>query len=222
MITNEEIDRISNILSAPRFATYLRACDGHRQQAMALYQWNLEISAAFIVPLHVFEISARNGVVEALENVHGENWPWSIGFRRSLPRPAKAWQYNPETDLHTLARRLPTAGKIVAELKFAFWEKLFTSGQDRRLWEPHFRTSFPRAPTDATIPELRAITFQTLRDIRFFRNRIAHHEPIFPRDLRADLQRLELLIRWRDPTTADWVERIQTVTRLLEARPRPN
>lgn len=128
-----ELNDLPTVISAPRFATYLQAAGNDTSQALALYEWNLELSAAFIVPLQVCEVAARNGVVAVLEMVHGAGWPWSSGFIRSLPVPKKQWHYNPQDDLRSLARRLPTSGKIVAELKFAFWEKTFTKGQDARL-----------------------------------------------------------------------------------------
>lgn len=141
--SNEELHVLPDIISPPRFATYLQAMNNNKEAALLLYQWNLQISAALIVPLQVCEVAVRNGVVEVLEKVHGPNWPWSNGFIRSLPVPKKIWHYNPQNDLQKVAGRMPTAGKVVAELKFAFWEKVFTAGQDTRLWFPHLRSAFP-------------------------------------------------------------------------------
>jgi len=128
--TNDEIRELPVVSSAPRFATYLRATGSDPEAALRLYQWNLMVSAAFIVPLQVCEVAVRNGVVEILEKVHGPNWPWSNGFIRSLSSPKRG--YDPKQDLREVASRMPTAGKVVAELKLAFWEKLFTVGQDGR------------------------------------------------------------------------------------------
>lgn len=144
--TPDELRDLPHVISAPRFATYLQATGNDRKRALALYEWNLTLSAAFIVPLQIYEVAVRNGVVEALEKVHGANWPWSDGFLRSLPRPKGSTHYNPEVDLRGIAARQPTTGKVVAELSFAFWETIFTAGQDGRIWVPHFRASFPGAP----------------------------------------------------------------------------
>ncbi|OLP44427.1 hypothetical protein [Rhizobium oryziradicis] len=214
-----ELSDLPDVISAPRFATYLRAAGNNRSDALALYQWNLEVSAAFIVPLQVCEVAVRNGVVEALEKVHGANWPWSNGFIRSLPIPKKTWHYNPQTDLQTVASRMPTAGKVVAELKFAFWEKTFTAGQDLRLWVPHMQSAFPGVPAGTPIPMARANAFAALQAVRALRNRIAHHEPIFTRDIQAEYQRLHDMIHWRNPTAASWMDRIQKVTTLIPLRP---
>lgn len=215
----DELTDLPHVISAPRFATYLQAKGNHKEDALTLYQWNLELSAAFIVPLQVCEVAARNGVVEVLEKVHGANWPWSNGFTRSLPVPKKHWHYSPQADLRNTAARMPTAGKVVAELKFAFWEKTFTAGQDARLWIPHMRDAFPGIPAGTAIPDARANAFSALQAIRELRNRIAHHEPIFRRDIAVEYQRLHDVIGWRNPTAAAWMDRLQKVTGLMQLRP---
>ena len=214
-----ELNDLPAVISAPRFATYLQARGNHKTDALALYEWNLELSAAFIVPLQICEVAVRNGVVEVLEKVHGANWPWTNGFIRSLPRPKMHWHYNPQTDLRNVAGRMPTAGKVVAELKFAFWEKTFTVGQDARLWVPHMNDAFPGIPTGMPIPTARANIFAALQAVRELRNRIAHHEPIFTRNISDEYQRLHHLISWRNPTAAGWMDRVQKVTGLIPLCP---
>lgn len=219
IFTEEQLRVLPEIISAPRFATYLRATKNVRSDALILYQWNLEISSAFIVPLQICEVSMRNGAVHAIEKVHGANWPRAIGFQRSLPEPRISWHYNAKKDLRNTADRHPTTGKIVADLKFAFWEKVFTRGQDERLWKDHFFESFPNADRNISIPQLRAQAFDDLELIREFRNRIAHHEPIFSRNLIADYERLRRLIGWRSPCAVEWLDGIQRISALLSERP---
>lgn len=215
----DELDDLPHVISAPRFATYLQAKGNHKADALALYQWNLELSAAFMVPLQLCEVGVRNGVVEAVEKVHGATWPWSNGFIRSLPVPKKNWHYNPQRDLQSVASRMPTAGKVVAELKFAFWEKTFTVGQDARLWVPHMNAAFPGIPAGTPVPVARANAYAALIAVRELRNRIAHHEPIFTRNIADEYQRLHDVVRWRNPTAAAWMDGIQKVTALIPLRP---
>lgn len=219
MFTPDELRELPEAISGPRFATYLRACANDHEAALELYHWNLEISSGLLVPLQVCEVAVRNGVVDAIELVHGPNWPWSNGFLRSLPIPRNPRHYNPETNLRAVAANLPTVGKVVAELNFAFWEKIFTRGQDARLWIPYFHQVFPGAPAALAPAVARAHAFQALYDIRQLRNRIAHHEPIFARNLAADYARLRELIEWRRPAVATWVDKIERVTGLLAAKP---
>jgi hypothetical protein len=216
---HDEINQLIFVISNPRFGTYLNYTGGNVERALQLYEWNIMVSSAFIMPLHMCEIAVRNGVVEAVGKVHGQRWPWSSGFRRSLPRPSHPRKYNPEQDLISVSSRLQTAGKIIAELKFAFWEKLFTAGQDLRLWTPYLSTAFPGAPAGLPISVVRQKAFDNLRGIRAIRNRIAHHEPIFTRNILNEYQIMHEMIKWRSPVAAEWVDRKQTVTSLISLKP---
>ncbi len=215
--SHDQLAEIPQILSAPRFATYLQHCNNDRDYALRLYQWNLEISSAFIVPLHVVEVSIRNAVVERLGEVHTPNWPWTHGFIRSLPSPS-APVYNPQKNLTHVAMREPTMGKVVAELKFVFWEKMFTQRHDARIWDGHINRFFPNAPL---APErvLRKQIHDYIFIVRELRNRIAHHEPIFSRNLQDDYNKMLELTLWRNAITADWMNNLQSVTNLLMTRP---
>lgn len=214
--SHDQLSNIPHVLSEPRFATYLRYCDNDRNRALQLYQWNLELSSAFIIPLHILEVSIRNAVVENLEAVHTQNWPWNNGFIRSLPNPRRG--YNSTSDLLNVAAREETVGKVVAELKFAFWEKMFTARHDERLWEKRILSSFPNASVMSTA-ELRKIIHDDIFSIRTLRNRIAHHEPIFSRDVMDDYHRIYKLIRWRDKVTSDWMNEFQSVESLIKEMP---
>ncbi|UUA75274.1 hypothetical protein [Cellvibrio sp. QJXJ] len=211
-----ELATIPNTLSQPRFATYLRSCANDPQKALALYQWNLQLSAALIIPLHVLEIGIRNAVVERLDTVYQSNWHLNQGFIRSLPDHGL---YKPRSDLLNVAKVQPTAGKVVAELKFIFWEKMFNKRHHGIFWKNHIHRVFPHAPNTLNEHQLRERIHDDIFEIRKLRNRIAHHEPIFPRQLGTDYTRIFELISWRDANAAQWVKRIQNVTLLLTQRP---
>ena len=217
--TPAELHDLPNVISAPRFATYLQATHNDRARALALYEWNLDPSAAFIVPLQICEVAVRNAVAEAIEQVHGATWPWSNGFLRSLPRSKRPFDYDPAADLRSVATRQPTTGKVIAELKFAFWEKIFTAGQDGRIWNANFASTFPGAPADLAVAVMRAKAYNDLRTIRTLRNRIAHHEPIFARNPAADYAMVRELIEWRSPIAAAWVDQKQAVLGLIPKKP---
>ena len=214
-----ELQQLPDIISAPRFATYLKATSNDKARALALYQWNFQISAAFFVPLQMCEIVIRNGVAEALERVHGGNWPWSKGFIQSLPVPKGPFQYRPHVDLTNVAKVQRTTGKVIAELKFAFWQQIFTSGQDQRLWVPHLNAVFPGIPQTTSIQAARSNAHQNLFIVRKLRNRIAHHEPIFSRNLQEEFSILRDMIGWRGAAGISWIDRVENVSALLQTKP---
>ena len=55
--------------------------------------------------------------------------------------------------------------------------------------------------------------------LRTVRNRIAHHEPIFGRNLMGDFQKIHELIAFRCPTRMAWMLSHQQAQALITARP---
>lgn len=157
-----------------------------------------------MAPLHICEVVIRNAVSDALTAVYGANWPWSSVFEASLPSPTGS--YNPRTDLRSNRVRHATPGKVIPELKFVFWQKMFTSRFDVRLWNPHLRNVLPNLDPTKTVAQLRQEIYTDLEHVRLLRNRIAHHEPIFRRNLRDDLDKVAALVRCRCKLTADWMQ----------------
>lgn len=138
--------------------------------------------------------------------------------RRSHERPSSGTFYNPRRDLQNTRPRNPTTGKVIAELKFVFWQKLFTGRNGVRLWEPHIASAFPYAPS-MTAASLRDRVYQDLDVLRRLRNRLAHHEPVFTRNLLDDLTRTLDLIELRNRSTSDWVRAMEDVTAIIAERP---
>lgn len=215
--TDDERNALPGVFSAPRFQTYLQAKAHDVDGALELYEWNLKVSSTLIIPLQVLEVSIRNGVADAIETVHGSNWGFSRGFLLSLPDPRRS--YSPRKELDQLRQRLPTTGKIIADMKLMFWQKMFTAGHDNAIWNSHFRTSFPGTDPHKTIQQLRVEAYAELDAIRKLRNRIAHHEPIFARNIADEYARILKVIAWRSQVAADWVDKTQTVTQLLPQKP---
>lgn len=203
-------------LSAPRMSTYLAEAQGDARRALALYGWNARISSALMLPTHFVEVATRNAVSDALTNVYGPGWPWNSAFRGSLPSPSRG--YNPRRNLEAECQRQPTEGKIIAELKFVFWQNMFTTRHDGRVWNNEVMVRFPNSnePTPAT---LRSRIYHDLEVIRRLRNRLAHHEPIFARNLTDDLCTLLDLVSLRSTETANWVKAMECVSTLIPQKP---
>lgn len=188
-------------------------------QAVALYAWNAQMSAAFMVPLHICEVTVRNAVSEALERVHGPRWPWQAGFQASLPSVPAHIGYSPRDDLQKVASEQPTTGKVIPELKFVFWEQMFTKRHDVRLWNAHLKSVFPEHAPSITVRELRKRIYSDLDAIRKLRNRIAHHEPIFKRNLAEEFNRIIDLVRLRSLLVESWLLANQQVLELIPLAP---
>ncbi|NOG32861.1 hypothetical protein HLB35_15810 [Halomonas sp. TBZ9] len=191
--------------------------EGDDLAALELYIWNAQISGVFLAPLHLCEVVMRNAVSEALEAKYGVHWPWSPGFEQSLPAPPVG--YSPRRDLFNARQGAQTVGKVIPELKFAFWQRMFTKRHDHRLWNTLLFRVFPGLPTMSPTSELRKEIFEELEKIRTLRNRIAHHEPIFTRNLQEDFERIVNLVAYRSQPTASWLKSHQQVEDFIGSRP---
>src|SRR5205807_3002955 len=93
-----------------------------------------------------------------------------------------------------------TSGRVVAELTLGFWVQLTAKKYEKALWVKCLYRAFP-------IKLNRKALFQRMDSIKRLRNRIAHHEPIFSRNLKQDYVEIIDAIKWICPTTSEWVER---------------
>lgn len=217
-------------LSIPRMDTYLSACAGRASplgSAIELYTWNSEVSAAFMHPLHFCEVVIRNAVSDALATTYGAQWPWEKGFLLSLPNPSSKNAFKPREALIKARNKAlasagggnPSTGKVIAEMNFAFWESMFTKRNDPSLWQNQLLGLFPNAPSSTPYYVLRGGIYTSLYNIRMLRNRIAHHEPIFSRNLEKDYMDVLSLIGYRCKHTAELVDQVQLVKALLARKP---
>lgn len=223
MSTPAVLSAVKNALSPARLGTYENAvavAGPDDQRALELYRWNAEISAAFLPVLHVCEVVIRNAVSEAVAAVYGPQWPWVQAFEISLPNPSTG--FSAMRDLTAArAKGQGSTGKVIPELNFVFWQYAFTKRHDGRLWEPHLGSILPNLDNTLAVNLRRARLFQELERVRKLRNRIAHHEPIFSRNLGADYALIRQIIGYRCTTTAAWIDGHQRVVATLAAKPLP-
>jgi len=219
MASNSPDQAIKEALSAARLGTYEAATTAVPMLpgALALYAWDAQISAAMLAPLHLCEVVMRNAVSDALVAIYGADWPWSITFLTSLPNPPMG--FNPTKDLTKARHNKTTTGSVIPELKFVFWQTMFTRRFDVRIWNPHLRVVLPHLNPHKTIQQLRGLIYSELEQLRKLRNRIAHHEPIFLRNLPDDFQKIHDLIAFRCPITSAWMTHNQQAQALIATRP---
>lgn len=214
------VTAIAGALSLPRFQTYLNEKGGDYCAAMDLYEWNAKTSNALFFAMHVCEVVIRNAVAEAIETVYGANWPYSAAFQQSLPNAKGGKVFNPRRELEKVARTHPNApGKVIADLKFIFWETMFTYRFDVQIWHKNLLKVLPNATSSLglqTPSEVRSHIHTSLNNIRAVRNRIAHHEPIFSRNLQAVLNASKELVLCRCASTHQWLVSSEQATTYIQ------
>lgn len=214
-LSQQQVTAITTTLSPARMGTYLSAQGfSPNTSALDIYVWNALVSGAFFSTLHICEVVVRNAIAHALELKYGSNWPWDAGFERSLPQWLKV-------ELQSARNRMAvgSTGKVIAELKFVFWCHMFKSNQDQHIWNAYLHTVFPQLPKPLTVATGRSMLYDDMEALRVFRNRIAHHEPIFTYPLTEHLARIQRLIRLRCGDTMEWLLQWETVNAALAAKP---
>lgn len=220
-LTAAQINTITTTLSPARIATF-QAASGFTPGADVAekYSWHALTSGAFFVSLHMCEVALRNAIDTALTLTYGPDWPWQAVFENGLPNPTGP-VFKPKNELRRArAKFAPGAtGKVVAELKFAFWCHLLTRRYQNRIWDTHIRTVFPHLPTPYTLSGGRNAIHSQLDALRHFRNRIAHHEPILTEPLPSRQQSIRTLVAWRCADLANWHAGWEPLSTILAAKP---
>ena len=218
--TEEILDQLELSLSPERLMTYRDAVGGDRKRAIQLYDWNTAVSAGFYGPLQGLEVALRNAMHSRLAELYGSAWydnPATGLDRGALERVASA-----KSGLAQDRRKNPS--QVVAALSFGFWISLLGPGgrieagrkanYQMKLWRPALRQAFPHREILN-----RRQAHHPLNSLRILRNRIAHHEPIFMRNLATDHHRILDVAGWISPTTRVWINHHSAVPSLLESTP---
>ena len=205
---NESQNRaVYQCLSEERFEPYLAASNDDASIALRLYAWNVAASAALYGPLQMLEVALRNAIHARLGERFGAEWhdrldgTLAVGCLKRISAARRSVQTQ---------RGTVTSGQIVSSLPFGFWVSLLGPGGRRTdgrkanyemaLWRPCLRLAFPYCESLA-----RKRAHAELDDLRKLRNRVAHHEPVFRRDLVADYDRILTVVGWISLDAADWV-----------------
>jgi len=218
-LVTEVLDALEASLSPERMTTYLAAAGGDREQALRLYTWNTAVSAAFYGPLQGLEVALRNAMNRELARIYGPDWYDNPGAGLDLGALERIGGAKKELAKGGYPIDPP---HLVAALSFGFWVTLLGSGgrsqtpgspkrnYEMTLWRPALHRAFPHAKLS------RRAAHQPLDFPRTFRNRIAHHEPIFNRHLEADYRQILAVTGWICPSTRNWIAHHSRVEQMLQ------
>lgn len=212
-----EPEQVQTWLGSPRFQRYMNASGGRHADAVALYEWNVKISAAFLEILCHLEVLLRNAI--------DRQFP-ATDSRAHLPDPDSGiWLCDPATLTSESRekvdeaitrlqreRKQPTRDRVIASLSFGFWQTLF-SGMYEDLWRTALFNAFPYGNGS------RREVANLVAPIGHFRNRIAHHEAIFFSDLERQHARILRLAGLIDPEAERYIARQSRAEGLLTAKP---
>lgn len=195
-------------LSRSRYNRYLRATAHNLTKAKRLYLANMRLAQAFHPLLSQFEVVLRNSLNEVLISNFSDA-EWIINQKSGFMSDSSLNQSHfflrncvSKTERQLTSKGIPvTSGKIISDQSMGFWVAFFL---------PHHYSlvsgspihSFPFKPAT----ENRASIHSKLEEIKNFRNRVNHCEPLCfsasTIDCSPALQirsHLYDLVRWIDP-----------------------
>lgn len=194
-------------LSQERLSAYQSRVDedGHLN-LFSHYAWNMALSESMYPILQTLEITLRNAIYEAAkEYFKRDDWFDDTAvihyqYNQMAIRKAKQALERQNKPLEP--------GRIIAELTFGFWTSLLDRRYEQILWHKIIKTTFPYMPrTNRTRQHLS----QRFNKIRFLRNRVFHHEPIwYWQDLAQQHQDMLEALGWISP---EMKELVMTVDR---------
>jgi hypothetical protein len=207
-------------LSTPRYGRYLQATNHDTERAKKLYHANIRLAQAFHPVLSQFEVVLRNSLHNIL-TAHFNDPDWIIhqktGFMQhhSLKNSHYYLRTCVQKTTANLARKaIPiTSGKIIADQTFGFWLAFFLSHHYALVGGQPIHI-FPYKPSTAN----RAIIYDKLNDIKNFRNRVNHCEPLcfvannidctYALNIRAKIYHL---MEWINPSLTPFFESIDNI-----------
>ncbi|RKR76583.1 Abi-like protein [Frondihabitans australicus] len=216
-------------VSGPRFARYLEAANGDRHRARRLYDWNTELSSAFLHDFAHLEVGLRNSFDRALTRgavADDDHWTRPSSLVRLFPSAVSSRSgRSPQRDPQAVTRRkveeaalragrgdrVALPGRVVAELSFGFWTQLTSDRHEKSLWVPYLHRAYPAGTSRHAVRD-------ALEELRVVRNRIAHHEHLLRGGELHRRRLLDQVRRLSEGAAVDLVERSR-VAEILTRRP---
>ncbi|KTD56767.1 Abi-like protein [Legionella santicrucis] len=197
-------DELSIIFSQERLDGYLNhtSCNNSKADALIAYSWNLELSQVLYPGLQILEISLRNSLHHAISSHFDTEYWFDLTF---LHAREQKQIIQVKDDLKKVNKTIE-ASRVVAELSFGFWTSLFDVRYEHNqiLWPKLLKPTFQYLPKGQ---RTRAFLSRELNRIRFLRNRIFHHEPIWHwKDLAEQHQQLLNLTTGLSPAASQYLK----------------
>jgi hypothetical protein len=211
--SESELETLVEFISPERLQMYIASVRiftdkvDRLRRGIRIYERNTSLSEALYPVMQGFEVTFRNAVHNRLTADRGAAWFDTVNLlpseRHSVGEARRTIQARPEA---------VTPGRIVGELSFGFWVRLFSAEYASTLWGPSLSRIIHPTTND------RRAVYSRLQELKTLRNRIAHHNRIIGRTLSVQ-QYYELsmeTIGWFSPTMRAWVSARNSVEERLD------
>lgn len=178
-------DNFERVVSSPRLNSYKNYFKAKTMdEVIELYLWNGEISSCFASHLAYFEVALRNSVHRAMSLFYSRgqftscSWYDFIWTKLRLSTRQRIIEVRQRRGRESLS-----PDEVVASVSLGFWPVVL-----RNIESAHapsiFSAIFPHHPLSATPAdwrdaEVRRHAIRFVFELHAFRNRLAHHEPLW-------------------------------------------
>lgn len=232
--------KVIDALHRSRMRPYLDAARQNERNALALYLWHADLTAAVQTVLSATEVILRNAMDRELQawnnRTTGGSQSWllftpeaplrslSAGKRTEAKNRAEK-EYQARDDTHYRYGISVSHDDVLAQLMFGVWKDLLPNHQQgagsttenanrERLWREALCLTFPNVsdPDGST-------TFWRVFHLHHLRNRVSHMEPLLNIDVKDRIDVAFALLRSIDVDVANWVTGSSRVSIVLKQRP---
>ncbi|MFD3509271.1 hypothetical protein [Nocardia sp. NPDC058666] len=229
-------------LHRTRLEPYLEEAGRDERSALALYQWNLQLTAAFQEVLSVTEVLLRNAIDCQLQkwndNELGSSGSWLLTAPaaplRSLTNSKRASAKDQADKAaarwdakHRRYGHVVTHDDVLAQVTFGAWKDLLpnhvpnagdtTSNANRvRMWNEALIHAFPHV----TDPD-GMTTFWRVYRLHGLRNRVSHMESLLTCEIADRARDVFDLAGSISPAARNWLTGISRVSAVAKTRPMP-
>ena len=190
-------ENLEKLLSVKRLETYYKQFKDDKTKAILYYQLNTKIYQSFYPLLSNLEISLRNTIHQSFSvRFNTENWFEVLDYK-DLADQVKIAKSKISKNKQKLG-----CDKIVSELTFGFWTALFNKQYAKLFWRP---LMFAFKELEKEQKHRDKIAYK-LNQVRKFRNRIFHYEPICNDllALKANYNNIIDILNWLDKNLVSW------------------
>lgn len=216
-----EYSKLEYYTSKPRLDRFLTACNNSKSKAQKLYRINVRVSQSFYPVLNLFEVFIRNTMNYRVSGYLSDpNWiiNQKNGFMndKSLKRSGYYLRNNVKKAERIIKRKggTVTPGRVIAEQSFGFWTSLFDKHHYKLIGGVVIK-AFTNKPARVN----RSVLSKKLNEIRKFRNRIYHNEPICSKGSTINFEKaiqvknnIYKLLKWIEQDLKQYVEYFDTIT----------
>lgn len=216
--------KLTKTLSTPRIASYRDTFNNYtEEEVFGCYLWNKALCGAIYPIIQASEVALRNSIDAAARELYGDYWNETISHfhtrnehgqtvnNENYKKFKEEFKKAKKSVIRNLAKKrtipdgyTPPFDKVVAETSFATWEYVlhrcfFKTGDNDFLWPKKTRKAFANWP-ERSSRKTHIRIYDLVAEIRPFRNRISHHEPL-----------------WKGTNVTNEIEAIEFVSKKISA-----